>query len=400
MNTPSLSSCIGLTTLCLIMGVGCFHWPQGARHPHRTDLQREGGLRAPAQPTMRAEWRLELDLSETFSPRRAYMGGAAAHESEPLIAIIAYDRHLWLIHRDSGRVIWREEMSAAGIGHPVFVGDILYAPTEDGKLTAYNVRDRSLLWRRQFAGLIVTPMTFGEHVIYLGDGNNRVYAVKRETGELLWQHQHRVDESGKAKGGYQFSLHGEASPKLSGDRLFAGYSDGRVRAFNALSGEELWVRDLAPERNRFEDVDADFAVIGDTLYCASAASGLYALSTARGEVRWFYPLAGVVSLTSFEGDLIVGMQHGELGRFSTFNRSFSWRVTFGTDGVPQRVIRFPYGLAVTLSRGGLYILDAQSGELRDQYSSGSGLRESLALSPEGWLYATSQKGFLYAFSPR
>lgn len=392
--------------LCLLMALslggttGCFSWHQDAQHPHRTGLQRPGGVRFPAHPTMRAEWRLELGLSETFSPQRNYTGGAALHEREPLLAIIAHDQHLWLVHRDSGRVIWREEVGSVGIGHPVFVGDVLYAPTEDGKLSAYHVRDRKLLWRRQFAGLISSPMTIGDQLIYLCDGNNRVYAVQRDTGRVRWQHQHRVAEDKEAPNSYQFSLHGEASPKLNGEQLFVGYSDGRVRAFNALNGEVMWTRDLAPQNNRFEDVDADLVVVGDTLYGASAASGLYALSTESGEVRWFYPLEGVISLAPLEGDLIIGMQHGELGRFNPFNRSFTWRVTFGSDGVPRRVIHFPYGIAVTLSRGGLYVLDAQSGELRDQFSSGSASQEALVLSADGWLYTTTQGGFLYAFSPR
>ena len=75
-------------------------------------------------------------------------------------------------------------------------------------------------------------------------------------------------------------------------------------------------------------------------------------------------------MSEFEGDLIIGLQHGELSRFSVFDRSFSWRVRFGTDGAPQRLVRFPYGVALTVSRGGLYVLDAHSGELRDQFSSG------------------------------
>jgi outer membrane protein assembly factor BamB len=298
-------------------------------------------------------------------------------------------------------------MSASGIGVPFFVGDVLYVPTEDGKVSAYDIKNRKLKWRRQFSSLIVAPMTLGPNEIYLCDSNNTVYALKQDSGEVIWQYQHRSQEdprslisSAASSGTSMFSLHGEASPLLNDGTLFVGYSDGRVRAFDALSGTTLWVRDLAPQLNRFEDVDADFALVGDTLYAASAASGLYALSASSGEVRWFYPLAGVVTLSPFEGDLILGMQHGELGRFSTFNRSFNWRVKFGTDGVPLRPVRFPHGLAVSVSRGGLYVLDVHTGELRDQFSPGSGMQGALALSTDGWLYATSLNGFLYAFSPR
>ena len=397
-----------LSCLALILTLtGCFSWPRGAEHPHQLGLQRASNHNFPSQPTMRGAWRLELGIEETFLSSRGYTGGPALHEKRALLAIVAHDQDLWLIHRDSGRVLWKEPMTAPGVGVPFFVGDVLYVPTEDGKLSAYDIKRRALKWRRQFSSLIVAPMTLGPQELYLCDGNNTVYALKRETGEVLWQYQHRSQEdpsaltsSNSSMGSSMFSLHGEASPLLNKDKLFVGYSDGRVRAFDALSGAELWIRDLAPQLNRFEDVDADFALIGDTLYAASAASGLYALSATSGEIRWFYPLAGIVTLSPFEGDLILGMQHGELGRFSPFNRSFNWRVKFGTDGVPLRPVRFPHGIAVSLSRGGLYVLDVHTGELRDQFSPGSGMQGTLALSNDGWLYATSLNGFLYAFSPR
>ena len=396
-----------LTLAFTLLLPGCASWPRDAEHPHHIGLQRASNHNFPSQPTMRSEWKLELGLNHTFLSSRGYTGGPALHEKLPLLAIVAHDQYLWLIHRDSGRILWTEKMSAAGIGVPFFVGNILYVPTEDGKLSAYDVKHRTLKWRRQFAGLIVAPMTLGPDEMYVCDGNNTVYALKRESGEVLWQYQHRSLEDPRSlvsatpsKGTHMFSLHGEASPLLSDGKLFVGYSDGKVRAFDAMSGAKLWIRDLAPQLNRFEDVDADFALIGDTLYAASAASGLYALSATTGEIRWFYPLAGIVTLSPFEGDLILGLQHGELGRFSTFNRAFNWRVSFGTDGVPQRPVRFPHGIAVSLSRGGLYVLDVHTGELRDQFSPGSGMQGALALSNDGWLYATSLNGFLYAFSPR
>ena len=179
-----------------------------------------------------------------------------------------------------------------------------------------------------------------------------------------------------------------------------GYSDGVIVAYDARTGSQLWERDLSPQRSKFQDIDADPVVIGGVLYAASTASGLYALSPRSGAVRWFHPLAGVISMADVDGDLVFGLQHGELGRFNLQDKRFLWRVTFGTDGAPSRVHRFPYGLAVTLSRGGLYILDAQTGALRDQFSAGSGLLAPLSLSEDGWLYVSSLNGYLYGFSPR
>jgi outer membrane protein assembly factor BamB len=333
-----------------------------------------------------------MGLQGSFVTHKGFIGGAAVHADHPIVAIVGFDRELYLLNRVSGDILWQKSLQAAGVGEPKFIGDLLLIPTGDGLLTAYDIKTRKEVWRRQFSGLIRTPISMNDEMIFVCDGTNSIYALKRTDGELVWQH--RLTQPKK------FSLQGESKPLVSGDHLIMGYSDGRVIAFNAKRGDQLWTRDLAPQVNMFEDIDADLAVVGGTLYAASAASGLYALSLKEGKIQWFYPIAGIVTMSDFEGDLIVGLQHGELGRFSVLDRSFTWRVRFGTDGAPQRLIRFPYGIALTVSRGGLYVLDAHSGQLRDQFSAGSGLQGPLAFSKDGWLYTSSLNGYLYAFSPR
>jgi outer membrane protein assembly factor BamB len=354
---------------------------------------------------MQSEWRSELGIAGAFIKKRTFTSGVAIHDRYPILALVDADQNLRVIHRFSGRTLWREPFGAVGIGVPFMIDDLLYLPTDDGRLSAYNLKTRKVVWRRQFSGLIDSPITHHENKLYFTDGGSHLYAIDAREGKILWQHTHRSREDQSTPTSYQsvahqFSLHGSMSPYIHQDKVFVGYSDGMIRALDAQSGQELWVRDLARQVSSFQDVDADFAVIGNTLYAASAASGLYALSLDQGEVRWFHPLAGIISLTAYQDSLILGLQYGEVGRFDPQDRAFMWRISVDADGVPQRVLKFPHGLAFTLTRGGLYVLNANTGELRDQFSSGSGLQSALALSTDGWLYTTSLSGFLYAFSPR
>lgn len=383
----------------LIWGaVGCAQWPQGALHPHEMSAGFTHSDNPLSRSTLRSEWRAELGLRGPFLAPRGFIGGVGLHERYPLLAIVGYDRNLRLINRKSGVELWRSELKGVGVGEPLFYGDLLITPTDDGLLTAYDINQRAVIWRRQFAGLVRVPLTLNAETLFVCDGTNSVYAIKAETGEVLWQHKHEVpvyqSESQK------FTLQGEARPQYFEGKLFVGFSDGQLVALNAQRGEVIWKKDLAPQLNQFEDVDADVAIVGDTLYAASAASGLYALSLKDGSIKWFFPQEGIITLAGFEGDLILGLQHGEVGRFSPTDRAFRWRVSFGTDGAPLRPLIFPHGIAFTLSRGGLYVLDAHTGELRDQFTSGSGLQGHLALSEDGWMYATSLNGFVYSFSPR
>ncbi len=381
-----------LSILSLYLSVGCISWPQGAEHPHQITTNISENHNPRSRPSLRSEWREALGLEGPFVTHKGFIGGAAVHDQHPIIAIVGYDNTLRVLNRISGTLLWSYSLKSSSVGASKFIGDLLLIPTGDGLLTAYDIKQRKVIWRRQFSGLVRTPITVGDDLVYVCDGTNSLYALKISDGELVWQNRQNPPK--------RFSLQGESRPLIAKDKVIMGYSDGRVIAFNAKRGEALWERDLAPQVKQFEDVDADLTVIGNTVYAASAASGLYALNLKDGKIKWFYPIAGVVTMSEFEGDLILGLQHGELGRLSVLDRVFTWRVSFGTDGAPQRIIKFPYGIALTLSRGGLYVLDAHSGELRDQFTSGSGLQGPLAFSEDGWLYTSSLNGYLYAFSPR
>ena len=392
----ALRAC-GAALALWVGGVGCASWgpavPPSARSAY--DL-RGGEARVTRNPSsvkaFSPAWRADLGDRGPFVENHTFIGGVALHESRPLLAVVGYQGRLQIRHKESGELLWEEQCSSPGTGSPVFDGDSLLIPTGDGRLSAYHVTRREFEWRRQLSGLTRAPLTLDQDRLYVTDGTNTLYALSRRGGDVLWQRRREAPKD--------FSLHGEARPLAWGRSVFMGFSDGVLMAYEGSTGQPLWERDLAPQRDQFQDVDADPVMVGDTLVAASAASGLYGLDPATGAVRWFHPIAGVITLSEHEGDLIVGLQHGELGRFQVQDKAFVWRVRFGTDGAPSRVQAFPRGLAVSLSRGGLYVLDARSGELRDQFSPGSGVLAPMAMSPEGWLYASSLSGFLYAFSPR
>lgn len=74
-------------------------------------------------------------------------------------------------------------------------------------------------------------------------------------------------------------------PEVSSDgRVFAGTSDGKVRAFDSR-GRFLW------ERNLESPYDTGPTLAGNRLYVATAKGGLFALDASTGEVAWRYAAA-------------------------------------------------------------------------------------------------------------
>lgn len=367
-------------------------WPEGTRSLSENEPMATRNFNPIQHKAFRATWRADLGKRGPFVKGQAFIGGSAVHKTRPLLAIVGYDGHLQIRHTISGQMLWEEDLSASGVGAPYIEGDQLFIPTSNAHLIAYDLQERKIQWKVQLSGLTIAPLVVRQGMIFVTDSTNSLYALDLKGGQILWQRRRGAPKD--------FSLNGESRPLYHKGMIYMGFSDGMLLAYDAQSGSQVWQRDLAPQRSKFQDVDADPIIIGGILYVASTASGLYALSTQTGEIKWFQPIAGIVTMTALEGDLVLGLQHGEVGRFNPQLKRFVWRVTFGTDGAPSRVKPFPYGIMVSLSRGGLYVLDAQTGALRDQFSTGSGILSPLTVSEQGWLYVSSLNGYLYAFSPR
>lgn len=378
----------GLMSIC----GACMRWPVGAYMPHDVPYMGSRSNMPKTQRAFKTQWMKRLGKDGPFLSSYNFTGQVALHPTRPILAVVGFDRDLQFRHSKSGELLWREKIDNIGSGAAYFDQNILLFATRDARLNAYDIKHKKVVWRRQFNGVINTPLTLDKSTIYVCDGSNSLYALDRTTGDLKWQR--------KREAPVDFNLYGESKPLVHNNIVYMGFSDGHFMAFDTSSGTPLWDRDLAKQSNKFEDVDSDPLIINDTLYIASAASGIYALDPKNGKTQWFHAVQGVITLGQSDEDLLVGLHHGSVARFSTKEKNFVWRVKFASEGVPSRFIYYPHTFVTTLSRGGLYVLDSQSGALRDEFHPGQGILAPLSVDPEGWFYVSSLRGFLYAFKHR
>lgn len=97
------------------------------------------------------------------------------------------------------------------------------------------------------------------------DGSDGVYSFDLATGEQLWFQPVAGDANGAA---------------YADCRLFVTSDAGTVSAFDARSGEELWVREFE------QKVYANPLPLGDTVVVGGAGGGVAALNVADGEPVW------------------------------------------------------------------------------------------------------------------
>jgi outer membrane protein assembly factor BamB len=154
------------------------------------------------------------------------------------------------------------------IAAPLVMGDVIYAPNNDGFLYVIDATKGSLLWSLNVDGhLWATPVSDGK-TLYLSSLDHNLYAVDIERRAVIW----KTNLGGSITG----------SPALSedGQTLFVGSFGARVFALNAQTGTVLW------------DAQTDGWVWGGpavregTVYAADLEGQVYAIDAETGTITW------------------------------------------------------------------------------------------------------------------
>lgn len=339
---------------------------------------------------MRAAWR------KVLNPATVY------REKPEEFATAAYDaasRRLWTgsaagrfvcLDAANGSTLWSADIEGTLSGQVVFDGRHVLTGTDEGRLLALDPDSGSELWSYAVQAPIVQAPVVAGGAIYFVDGNNGVYALETD-GKWRWQYRREAPA--------EFALMGEGRPVVSDGRLHVGFSDGMLVTLDARDGAVVWTRDLSPEHDRFQDVDATPILAGGLLLAASAAAGLYALDPATGAIRWTVPIDGIQHATKVDEDVVVALDSGRVMRLEGSTGRARWRTTLGDAGAPGEPTLVAGLLAVTTSHGGLHLLDAWTGRPMQRFEPGSGIHARPAVGADGSVFVLSNGGVLYALRP-
>lgn len=297
------------------------------------------------------------------------------------------DRGLYAIRAEDGSHIWRFETLGFVQCQPLYDpgGDAVYFGSNDGALYRVDARDGRLRWRFMTNAEVAQRPVLHDGVLYVTNANDTLLALDPESGRLIW-HQHRTPAMGMEVAGY-------AGPTVFRDKVYTGFSDGTVLAFDAKTGVERWQPvDLAAEAEQSLgelpaqlDVDTtpvpDHIEQGAVVYVASYAGGVHALDAETGTQVWSNPgIFGVTSLLlwsepprpvaagqpSSDGRKILVASSGTTGLWGiepSTGREL-WRRSVPDGGVSASV-PFVGALLVSATQLGVFLVSPLGGELID-----------------------------------
>ncbi len=339
---------------------------------------------------MRPAWRKVLHPSTIYREKPEEFASAAYDADTRRIWTGSTAGRFVCLDAANGSTVWSSEVDGTLSGQAVFDGWHVRTGSDEGRLIALDPDTGSEVWSYAVQSPIVQAPIVETDAIYFVDGSNGVYALERN-GKWRWQYRREPPA--------EFALMGEGRPVVGGGRLHVGFSDGMLVTLDARDGAVIWTRDLSPEHERFQDVDATPILAGGLLLAASAAAGLYALDPATGDIRWTLPMDGIQHAAPVDDDVVISLDNGRVMRLDGQTGRARWRTSLGDAGAPGEPTVVAGLVAVTTTRGGLHLLDARTGRPLQRFEPGSGIHARPAVGVDGSVFVLSNGGVLYALRP-
>ncbi len=268
-----------------------------------------GAQIALAQP-LTIRWRYDSNLTLNLTP---------ACDEERIYLPLAGGTIVSLRAKD-GQLYWRAEMGGELSASPVADEQAVYVASEieleAGKSEAAGRRATGTLrslgreggvthWMRTLAKPLRGRLTISGQRLIAGGSDGRLYAFDKRTGEILWV----------VTLGASFN----SQPVTVDERVYAGNEDGNLIAVQESTGKLLWrYRTRGPVRG-------PVAVANGTVYFGSGDNYLYAVNSTSGRLLWRKRTgAGVEAVTLVDNALVVASLDNFAYRFS-LNGGRDWK---------------------------------------------------------------------------
>lgn len=294
------------------------------------------------------------------------------------IYAVDYEGLLVAINSKSGEKLWKKKINQPQLGlwgwlksffvakdpNYQIVGGIaaenglLLVATYAGEVMALSKDDGAEIWRTRVPGEIVSAPRTNGTVVAAQTVNGKLFVFDAKTGSQLWFYDNPPPV---------LTLRGTPSPIVMDAAIYAGFSNGRMMAFNPNNGLILWEQRIALPKGRSElermvDIHSDPLVRDGVIYVGTYQGRISALARGTGNPMWGQDGSTSESLALSDDKLFVSHSDGKLVAYSRTNGEVVWTneqlLRRGLNG-PQV---FGEYLAVVDFKGYMHVLKQSDGE--------------------------------------
>ena len=194
-----------------------------------------GTLVALEVDTGRQQWSVDLDLPIS--------GGLGYGDQKVVLGTI--EGQVYTLNAQDGSVLWSSSVSSEVLSTPSVNSDIVVAQSIDNRIYAFDAETGEELWQHDAGAPILSvrgnssSMILNNMVIAAFD-NGKLTAFNSENGSLIWETRLAVPK-GRTELERMIDIDGE--PILVGDIIYSVSYQGRLGALTRGTGRNLWFQD-------------------------------------------------------------------------------------------------------------------------------------------------------------
>lgn len=330
------------------------------------------------------------------------------------IYTVDHEGILTALNRNTGKTLWSKHVTKSFTGltgsviywfkekdlNPEITGGVsvgggeLFIGNYAGELIALSADSGKEIWRKQLKGEISSvPQTNGQ-VVAVQTMNGKLFVLDAKTGNEMWFYESPPPV---------LTLRGSAAPVVTDSAIYAGFSNGRLMAFNPENGLILWEQRMAMPKGRSEldrmvDIHASPLLKDGILYVGTYQGRIAAVSRGTGGSVWGQDGSTSETLAASDDKLFVSSSDGKVIAYSLTSGEQVWQ----NEKLLRRRLSGPqvFGdyLAVVDFEGYMHVLNQSNGQLaaRDRVDR-KGVRAPM-LSDGKTLYVYGNGGDLMAYT--
>jgi outer membrane protein assembly factor BamB len=310
-----------------------------------------------------------------------------------MIYAASADGEVVAINRQTGKKLWDVELDdgvSGGVG--VYDGSLLLG-TSEGVVLKMDAGTGEVQWSTPLRGEVLAPPQGDGRVVVVQTYDGKLQGLDFTTGEQLWVHDSNVPV---------LTVRGTSAPILSNRRVYAGFANGRVLAFDASTGAVFWEARVAISQGRSEierivDIDGSMELVGNELYAASYQGRVVAIDISNGRKMWQQDTSSYSGVAQGFGNIYVTDEDGNLSAYLRNGQGARWTqdaLGFRDLSRPTPVSSY---VAVADFEGVVHFVSQVDGEFVGRVKAdGAGVRADM-ISDGNVLYVYGNGGKLVAY---
>jgi outer membrane protein assembly factor BamB len=197
----------------------------------------------------------------------------------------------------------------------------IYAGTRQGEIIAFSRKDNAVVWRAPVSNEVLAAPTVADGMVFVKAIDDRVYALDKQNGGVVWSYKQPSPA---------MTLRGTGSPRVVGDVIVVGFSDGSLGAFNRYNGNMLWSAMVARPSGmsaveQMVDIENGITISAGVVYVATYQGAIAAIGLHSGDMIWEQKISSYASLALDAHHVYVSDAKGYLWALNRRTGDMVWR---------------------------------------------------------------------------